>query len=377
MKKKILTGMVAVATTFSLAGCTTARYEKWAKSHGWINTNKLDIATNASESLATSDKQLPQEQIKELALDMLRGFPESFTMKLAGDNAPTVYYPGTDSNNYPGTWNHTAVKLEKEVSSDKTEVKEVAVFDFSDESKYYTYNDQTKEVVECLSTTENALTGWEVYEKVTKFSYREMYQISTAYLNKNGKVETGLSSVEFMIDPETMIAYGYSEPGTEKVEHLKRNTDTSLVYIKQISEQEYDARGYNYWNSYGVQINGDGTLYTQVDNKTLFTDNPELLEFAKDYMISMRGRKYWESQALIQNTTADALVENMVKGMGTGYWIKIEPKNYVVTALWNRYLKSPSGDKTIVNWTNSSFRIQAKWAEILYNKNDRQVWNAQ
>lgn len=375
MKNKFLRGMVLITTTVALSGCGVC--EKWAKSHGWIDTGKLDVATNASEELATSDKQLSQDQIKELSLDMLRGFPESFTMKLAGDATPTIYYPGTDSDNYPGTWNHTAIKLEKEVAGDKTTVNEIVVFDFDDTSKYYTYNEQTKEVAECLSTTENALTGWEVYEKVTKFSYREMYQIATAYLNSKGKVETGLSSVEFMIDPETMIAYGYSEPGTEKVEHLKRNSDTSLVYIKQISEQEYDARGYNYWNSYGVQINGDGKLYTQVDNKTLFTDNPELLEFAKDYMISMRGRKYWETQALIQNTTADALVENMVKGMGTGYWIKIEPKNYVVTALWNRYLKSPSGDVAIANWSNSSFRIQAKWAEILYNKNDRQVWNAQ
>lgn len=377
MKNKFLKGTAVLGLALTLAACgkpSTKEYEKWAKDHGWISTENLDIATNASENLATAEGQLTQAQIKELSLDMLRGFPESFTMKLAGQTAAKTYYPGTDSENYPGTWNHKAVELVKVTEGETVQVNEVAVLDFADETKFYTYNATTKEVAEVAEGTTGALTGWELYEKVTKFSQREMMQIATSYLNKNGQVETGLSSIEFYINPETMVALAYSEPGTEKVEHLKRNTDTSLVYIKQIDEMDYDARGYNYWNSWGVQINGQGTLYTQVDNPDLFTNNPEILAAAKQYMITMRGLKYWESQALAKNTTADALVEATVKGMASGYWVEVTPEEYVVTALWNRYIKVPSGAATVEKWSNSAFRIQAKWAETLYGKNDRQVW---
>lgn len=379
MKNKFLKGTAVLGLALTLAACgkpSTAEYEKWAKDHGWISTEDLDIATNASESLVTGKGgQIEKAQIREMSLDMLRGFPESFKMKLPGQTEAKVYFPGTDAADYPGTWNQKAVELVKVVNGETTTVNEVAVLDFADEDKFYTYNATTFEVAEVAEGTSGALTGWELYELVTTFSQREMMQIATSYLNKDGKVETGLSSIEFWIDPETMVALAYSEPGTEKVEHLKRNTDTSLVYIKQIDEMDYDARGYNYWNSWGVQINGQGKLYSLVDNANLFTENTKIFEAAKRYMITMRGLKYWTAEALKNNSTVDAQVGALVARMGTGYWIEVTPEEYVVTALWNRYItQNDAGDTTIANWSNSAFRVQAKWAETLYGKADRQVW---
>ena len=126
----------------------------------------VDATTGASQ-VTTPDTQLPQEEIKALALEYLRGFPLT--------------------KNEDGT---------------------------------------TKE-----------------------WAYREMYQIATVHDNM-----PGLSSVEFVIDPETMRLYASSEKGTEKVVDISKNENVVMYWYKQIPEDEYVPQVNDYFNSYGVQI---------------------------------------------------------------------------------------------------------------------------
>ena len=134
----------------------------------------VDATTGASQ-VTTPDTQLPQEEIKALALEYLRGFPLT--------------------KNEDGT---------------------------------------TKE-----------------------WAYREMYQIATVHDNM-----PGLSSVEFVIDPETMRLYASSEKGTEKVVDISKNENVVMYWYKQIPEDEYVPQVNDYFNSYGVQNKGTARLMT-------------------------------------------------------------------------------------------------------------------
>ena len=70
------------------------------------------------------------------------------------------------------------------------------------------------------------LRGWPLKKDEagqTIYSYREMYQIATSYNN-----EPGLSSVEFVLDPQTMKLYASSEKGTEKCVHIAKNPKVVL-----------------------------------------------------------------------------------------------------------------------------------------------------
>lgn len=376
--KKLLKLASCVALASTLVGCgemSNKEKAKWAEDNGYIYIGDKDIATNASEALESAKGgQLDAATIREISLDMLRGFPLYFDVDADKDGNVERLYPGSDTAEYPQTWNGTAVKL----VLDGTTVKEEVVIDFRDETKVYTYNATSKQFTAKAAADKAAgdITGYELYELITTFSNREMMQIATSYLNKDGKVETGLSSIEFWIDTETMHLWAYSEPGTEKVEHLLRNDDTSLFYVKQIEEEEYDARGYNYWNSYGVQVNGKGTVHSEVLTEGLY-DNEEILEKAVNYMITMRGAKYFAAQALANGNgaTVESECEALVRrALVSGYWVEVDPDQYVVTALWNRYITvGAAGEATINNWKDSKFRIQAKWAETLYGKADRQT----
>lgn len=59
---------------------------------------------------------------------------------------------------------------------------------------------------------------------------------ATSYNN-----EPGLSSVEFVLDPQTMKLYASSEKGTEKCVHIAKNPKVVLYWYKQIPEEEYIA----------------------------------------------------------------------------------------------------------------------------------------
>lgn len=88
-----------------------------------------------------------------------------------------------------------------------------------------------------------------------EWAYREMYQIATVHDNM-----PGLSSVEFVIDPETMRLYASSEKGTEKVVDISKNENVVMYWYKQIPEDEYVPQVNDYFNSYGVQIKGTARL---------------------------------------------------------------------------------------------------------------------
>ena len=98
------------------------------------------------------------------------------------------------------------------------------------------------------------LRGWEL-EKDSRgnpvWAYREMYQIATSYGGN-----PGISSVEFTLDPATMILYTANEKGTQKLIHMKENPYVELYWLKQIDEDDYIPGENDYWISYGVKLTG-------------------------------------------------------------------------------------------------------------------------
>ena len=77
-----------------------------------------------------------------------------------------------------------------------------------------------------------------------EWAYREMYQIATVHGDM-----PGLSSVEFVLDPETMRLYASSEKGTEKVVDIAGNGNVVMYWYKQIPEDEYVPQVNDYFNS--------------------------------------------------------------------------------------------------------------------------------
>lgn len=146
------------------------------------------------------------------------------------------------------------------------------------------------------------------------WSYREMYQIATAF-----KGEPGLSSVEFMIDPSTMRLYSSSEKGTEKVEHIKYNDRVVLYWYKQIPEEKYVPAKNDYFNSWGVQIKGRARLMAATD--------PKAREIAAAYMNTLYGEKKWG------DLPADRKAAILDRLFQVNEWIEVIPSEYVVNSL--------------------------------------------
>lgn len=200
----------------------------------------VDVTTGASQ-VTTPDTQLPQEEIKALALEYLRGFPLT--------------------KNEDGT---------------------------------------TKE-----------------------WAYREMYQIATVHDNM-----PGLSSVEFVIDPETMRLYASSEKGTEKVVDISKNENVVMYWYKQIPEDEYVPQVNDYFNSYGVQIKGTARLMTGEEDS--------FFRGASLYMRTLYGPERWDA---MDEETQRATIGRIAQ---VNEWIEILPTEYNVTSLYWSFNKEDS-----------------------------------
>ncbi len=147
------------------------------------------------------------------------------------------------------------------------------------------------------------------------WSYREMYQIATSYNNM-----PGLSSVEFVLNPETMRLYAASEKGTEKVLHIPENPNVVMYWYKQIPEEEYVIQKNDYFNSYGVQVVGTARLMSPEDEN--------FYEAAARYLETLYGPARWgKMPEEVQKQTIDKIST-------VNEWIEITPKEFNVTSLW-------------------------------------------
>ncbi len=147
------------------------------------------------------------------------------------------------------------------------------------------------------------------------WSYREMYQIATSYNDM-----PGLSSVEFVLDPETMRLYASSEKGTEKVLHIPKNPNVVMYWYKQIPEDQYVIQKNDYFNSYGVQIAGTARLMDPAEEN--------FYELAGRYMETLYGPQKW---GMMPEENKRSMLDRICT---VNEWIEITPSEFNVTTLW-------------------------------------------
>ena len=156
-----------------------------------------------------------------------------------------------------------------------------------------------------------------------EWAYREMYQIATVHGDM-----PGLSSVEFVLDPETMRLYCSSEKGTEKCVDIAFNPNVAMYWYKQIPEDAYIPQVNDYFNSYGVQIKGTAKLMDGTE-ETFFRG-------ASLYMRTLYGPARWD--AMDEETQKKTIAR-----VGSfNEWIEIIPTEYNVTSLFWSYNKEGS-----------------------------------
>ena len=156
-----------------------------------------------------------------------------------------------------------------------------------------------------------------------EWAYREMYQIATVHGDM-----PGLSSVEFVLDPETMRLYCSSEKGTEKCVDIAGNPNVVMYWYKQIPEEAYVPQVNDYFNSYGVQIKGTAKLMDGTED-TFFRG-------ASLYMRTLYGPARWDA---MDEETKKATIARVG---GFNEWIEIIPTEYNVTSLFWSYNKEGS-----------------------------------
>ena len=156
-----------------------------------------------------------------------------------------------------------------------------------------------------------------------EWAYREMYQIATVHGDM-----PGLSSVEFVLDPETMRLYCSSEKGTEKCVDIASNPNVVMYWYKQIPEDQYVPQVNDYFNSYGVQIKGTAKLMDGTEDT--------FLRGASLYMRTLYGPERWDA---MDEETQKKTIERVG---GFNEWIEIIPTEYNVTSLFWSYNKEGS-----------------------------------
>ena len=156
-----------------------------------------------------------------------------------------------------------------------------------------------------------------------EWAYREMYQIATVHGDM-----PGLSSVEFVLDPQTMRLYCSSEKGTEKCVDIASNPNVVMYWYKQIPEDAYVPQVNDYFNSYGVQIKGTAKLMDGTED-TYFRG-------ASLYMRTLYGPARWDA---MDEETQKATIARVGS---FNEWIEIIPTEFVTTSLFWSYNKEGS-----------------------------------
>ncbi len=89
-------------------------------------------------------------------------------------------------------------------------------------------------------------------------NYREMYQLATSYNNVPSN-----TNLELVLDAKSLHLIGSSEANTGKTLEFALNPNVSVSWCRQLRVE--DEHLYNYYCSYGVQINGRVLIYTARD----------------------------------------------------------------------------------------------------------------
>ncbi len=95
----------------------------------------------------------------------------------------------------------------------------------------------------------------------TGYNYREMYQLATSVNNIPSN-----TNLELVLDADTLHLLGVSEANTGKTIAFASNPNVSVSWCRQL--RVADEEKYNYYCSYGVQLDGQVKIYSAADLET-------------------------------------------------------------------------------------------------------------
>ena len=158
-------------------------------------------------------------------------------------------------------------------------------------------------------------------------NHREMMQIATV---ANGKAQ--IASVEYYMDTANHWFFGSSESATGKVKDMKKNPEVALYWTRQLRASDMTFAA-SYFMSYGVEVEGKATFYTEDALNALKADEKAtVISIARGYYRSMGAQyaKYYdESNA---NYLDEASFTKTVFGNPAMSPYIIKPSKIVITS---------------------------------------------
>ena len=222
---------------------TSSDEAAWAEVNGYIKAEDYNIVPGADAVTGASYKTeveaqkehnlLSQEESKELAQDYLRGFVQYYDLKEGSSiGAERIY---VQSN----------IDLFEYMNAHGKDYKVGDTF-VGKNDRIYTYSlpsypiDKADYVAAIQLGEDTAVTDEAFIASIGEpyYSYREMYAIGTAYNNVPGLAES-----EAVLDPESMMIYMGSNPGSEKSLELAANNKIKMYWVNAIPESHYISGG--------------------------------------------------------------------------------------------------------------------------------------
>ncbi len=298
----------------------------WAATHGYVLAEdyyiypEIDGVTGASyksEVLSQTDaNKLSQEEVKELTLDYLRGYPMYFHIADGADIGADVIYVQSNIDLFEylnATGGNYAYGDTYTGKSGKTYTYALPSYQIEHED----YMAGAQLGPDTTVTDEEFVAAMGEPE----YSYREMYSVATSFNNI-----PGLAQSEAVLDPESMIIYLGSNVGSEKSVEVAANPNIKMYWINGINEKNYingsDTTDNDYFHSYGVRIEGKAKA---VDLTDVIDENGNILRQSvmrglERYLISINGAREWFAAEQEDTETESATVVNSFVGTA---WISV------------------------------------------------------
>lgn len=164
----------------------------------------------------------------------------------------------------------------------------------------------------------------------TGYNYREMYQLATSYNNVPSN-----TNLELVLDADTLHLLGVSEANTRKTIDFLHNPKVSASWCRQLRVEDEEL--YNYYCSYGVQINGSVVVYTPADLNTPEGEATLINLFDKYYpTLASTWAAYGAGLAGLSDEAAirEAKLAYITKTLSSGASVvyEIVPDEIIVTA---------------------------------------------
>ena len=271
----------------------------WAETNGYVKAEDYhivpdtDVVSGASyQTEVAAQKEnnlLSQDQARELARDYLRGFVLYY--ELAAGSAVQADRIYVQSN----------VDLFEALNAAGGSYQYGDTFTGVN-GRIYTYGlpsypiDTADYRADIQLGKDTVVTDAQFVAAIGKpvYAYREMYAIGTAYNNM-----PGLAQSEAVLDPESMIIYMGSNPGSEKSKELAVNPNIKMYWYNAINEDNYVCGGKptdnDYYHSYGVRIEGVAgaiDLSQVIDEKGNVLD-ASCIRGGIRYGLTVTGPKEW------------------------------------------------------------------------------------